>query len=175
MVLPVNNGGTGLDSPPMAEPSKPLGDAVAEATEAASLPQADRPKKRTAKPQDVFGGEMRRRDLLPLLIFHLIRAEPSYGNQLIDAIETLTQGVISVNPNTMYPLLRSLEERGLIAGAWEHPERRTRRFYRITSAGEAERAALAAAVAPRLDAVARGVELIRNELADPPAASREEA
>ena len=30
----------------------------------------------------------------------------------------------------MYPLLRSLEAEGLVAGEWEHPERRSRRFYR---------------------------------------------
>ncbi len=120
-------------------------------------------------------GDLRRGGLLPLLVLHFVAREPSYGNQLMERISRLTAGAVAVNPNTMYPLLRSLEERGLIAGAWEHPERRTRRFYRITSAGEAERAALAAAVAPRLDAVARGVELIRNELADPPVASREEA
>lgn len=164
MVVPVNNGGTGLDSPPMAEPSKPLGDAVAEATEAASLPQADRPKKRTAKPQDVFGGEMRRRDLLPLLIFHLIRAEPSYGNQLIDAIETLTQGVISVNPNTMYPLLRDLEGKGMIEGSWEHPDKRTRRFYSITESGEAAYQELLPEIEPFLDSVIRSVTMIKAEV-----------
>ena len=35
----------------------------------------------------------------------------------------------------MYPLLRSLEADGPLAGEWEHPERRSRRFYRITDAG----------------------------------------
>ena len=44
----------------------------------------------------------------------------------------------------MYPLLRSLEAQGLAAGEWEHPERRSRRFYRITDAGVAERDRLAA-------------------------------
>ena len=47
----------------------------------------------------------------------------------------MTAGVLSVNPNTMYPLLRELEERGLIEGSWEHPERRTRRYYSLTAAG----------------------------------------
>jgi PadR family transcriptional regulator, regulatory protein PadR len=116
-------------------------------------------------------GDLRRGGLLPLLVLHFVAREPSYGNQLMERIAQLTAGAVAVNPNTMYPLLRSLEERGLIAGAWEHPERRTRRFYRITPDGEAERTALAAALEPRLDAVSRGVDLIRRELADsaPPA------
>ncbi len=147
----------------MADPSKPLGDAVAEATEAASLPQPAG-RKKTGKPQDVFGGEMRRRDLLPLLIFHLIREEPSYGNQLIDAIETLTQGVISVNPNTMYPLLRDLEGKGLIEGSWEHPDKRTRRFYSITPSGEEAYQSLLSEIEPFLDSVIRSVTMIKAEV-----------
>ncbi len=112
-------------------------------------------------------GDLRRGGLLPLLVLHFVAQEPSYGNQLMERISALTAGAVAVNPNTMYPLLRSLEERGLVAGAWEHPERRTRRFYRITAVGEAERARLAEALAPRLDAVAQGIAMIRAELAGP--------
>jgi len=74
---------------------------------------------------DVFGGEIRRRDVFPLLVLHLIAREPAYGNRLIEEIEGITNGVISVNPNTIYPLLRDMEARGLIEGQWEHPDRRT--------------------------------------------------
>ena len=57
-------------------------------------------------------------------------SEPSYGNQLMERVGELSGGALAVNPNTMYPLLRSLEAQGLVAGEWEHPERRSRRFYR---------------------------------------------
>src|SRR5438874_3511032 len=93
---------------------------------------------RPARPQDPLTGELRRRDVLPLLVLHFIAAAPSYGNQLMERIAQMTEGVLSVNPNTMYPLLRQLEQRGLIQGAWEHPERRTRRYYSITAAGRRE-------------------------------------
>ncbi len=150
----------------MADQSpKPLGDAVAEATEAANrLPAAGAGRKRGGRASDVFGGEMRRRDLFPLLVFHLIREEPSYGNQLIEAIEEMTQGVISVNPNTMYPLLRDLEGKGLIEGDWEHPDKRTRRFYSITPDGEAEYQRLLAEIEPFLDSVIRSITLIKAEV-----------
>ena len=100
---------------------------------------------------DVFGGEIRRRDLFPLLVLHLIDGEPQYGNRLIEEIERITEGVISVNPNTIYPLLRQLEAERMIKGSWEHPDRRTRRYYAITAAGrrEHERLRRAGAV-PRL-------------------------
>src|SRR5690242_12261931 len=93
--------------------------------------------------QDPLVGDLRRGGLLPLLVLHFVGREPSYGNQLIERIAALTAGALTVNPNTMYPLLRQLEARGLVRGEWEHPERRSRRFYRITDAGRAERARLA--------------------------------
>jgi DNA-binding PadR family transcriptional regulator len=113
---------------------------------------------------DPLVGELRRAGILPLLVLHLLGEGPSYGGALMERIETLSRGLIAVNPNTMYPLLRRLEADGLIAGEWEHPERRSRRFYRLTDAGAAERARLAEAVEPRLDAVARALDDIRTTL-----------
>lgn len=113
---------------------------------------------------DVFGGEIRRRDVFPLLALHLIAREPAYGNKLIEEIEAITDGVISVNPNTIYPLLRDLEARGLIKGEWEHPDRRTRRFYSITPAGRRERKRLRGQLEPFLDSVIRSVGLIKREI-----------
>jgi DNA-binding PadR family transcriptional regulator len=109
-------------------------------------------------------GELRRGGLLPLLVLHFLSAGPSYGNQLMERISQVTGGLVAVNPNTMYPLLRSLEGRGLVAGEWEHPERRSRRFYRLTADGEGERERLREEIVPYLDAVARSIDLIRSEV-----------
>jgi DNA-binding PadR family transcriptional regulator len=102
--------------------------------------------------------------LLSLLVLHEVSEGPSYGNQLIDRVAELTGGVIAANPNTMYPLLRTLEAEGLLEGSWEHPERRSRRFYAITDAGASERARLAAELGPRLDSLAVAIERIRAEV-----------
>ncbi len=118
----------------------------------------------TAVKGDPLLGELRRGGLLPLLVLHFLSGGPSYGNQLMERISTVTGGLVAVNPNTMYPLLRSLEARELVAGEWEHPERRSRRFYRLTEAGEAERERLSDEIVPYLDAVSRSVELIRSEI-----------
>jgi DNA-binding PadR family transcriptional regulator len=120
--------------------------------------------RRRAGAMDVFGGEIRRRDVFPLLVLHLISREPAYGNRLIEEIEAITDGVISVNPNTIYPLLRDLEGRGLIDGQWEHPDRRTRRFYSITSAGRKEYRRLVAELEPFLDSVIESVTMIKREI-----------
>jgi PadR family transcriptional regulator, regulatory protein PadR len=113
---------------------------------------------------DPLVGELRRAGLLPLLVLHLLSSGPSYGNALIEGISISTGGLISVNPNTMYPLLRSLEENEFVTGEWEHPERRSRRFYAITEQGEVERQRLAAEIKPRLEQVASALELLRRVL-----------
>lgn len=133
-----------------------LGDARAAVAEAPSAAGSGR--------GDPLLGELRRGGLLPLLVLHFLSDGPSYGNQLMERISRVTGGLVAVNPNTMYPLLRSLEGRGLVAGEWEHPERRSRRFYRITQAGEAERDRLRGEIAPYLDAVSRSIGLIRSEV-----------
>ena len=144
---------------------KPVGEAVAETARAAEArPRARDRGRRGGRPSDVFGGELRRRDVFPLLVLHLIQREPAYGNRLIEEIEEITQGVISVNPNTMYPLLRELEARKLIEGRWEHPDRRTRRYYSITSRGRAEYRRLVSELEPFLDSVIRSVTLIKREI-----------
>jgi DNA-binding PadR family transcriptional regulator len=140
--------------------------AVAEAAplEAATEAAGTRTRAGGSGSADPLVAELRRAGLLPLLVLHLLADGPSYGNQLMERIGALTGGLVAVNPNTMYPLLRSLEERGLIAGEWEHPERRSRRFYRITPAGSRERAGLTTEIAPRLDALARAIASLRTEL-----------
>ena len=114
---------------------------------------------------DPVAGELRRAGIVPLLVLHLLGSGPSYGNALIEGISISSGGLIDVNPNTMYPLLRSLEEQGFVNGEWEHPERRSRRFYAITPEGEKERERLASVVGPRLGEVADSLERLRRELA----------
>ena len=144
---------------------KPVVDAVAKAAKSARERGAAAPRaKRGGRSMDVFGGEIRRRDVFPLLVLHLIDREPQYGNRLIEEIERITEGVISVNPNTIYPLLRQLEAEGKIKGDWEHPDRRTRRYYSITAAGRRELQRLRGELEPFLDSVIRSVTLIKDEL-----------
>lgn len=145
--------------------SKPVAEAAAEAARVAKRRRGSRRRSRPAgRASDVFGGELRRRDVFPLLVLHLIEGEPAYGNRLIEEIERITAGVMTVNPNTMYPLLRELEGRGMIEGRWEHPDRRTRRFYSITPAGRAEYERLRDELQPFLATMARTIELISAEI-----------
>jgi PadR family transcriptional regulator PadR len=140
-------------------------DAVREAVaQAGGLKEAAPAPRSPSKGQDPFTGELRRREVLPLLVLHLISETPSYGNQLMERIAAMTAGVLSVNPNTMYPLLRRLESRGLIRGDWEHPERRTRRYYSLTDEGRQEYERLVEEVRPFLDSVRISIDEIVREV-----------
>ena len=150
----------------MAERAKPVADAVTKAARKARERSAvpGPPGRRPGRSMDVFGGEIRRRDVFALLVLHLIGREPQYGNRLIEEIERITEGAITANPNTIYPMLRRLEAEGMISGDWEHPDRRTRRYYTITAAGRREHRRMLDEVEPFLDSVIRSVTLIKREI-----------
>src|SRR3954454_10432986 len=114
--------------------------------------------------QDPLAGDLRKAGLLPLLVLHFAARDRCYGHMLVERIGELTHGALAVHPNTMHPILPSLHANGLIEGRWEHPERRSRRFYSITAAGEAERIRLARELAPRLERIQHSIETIRDEL-----------
>ena len=66
-------------------------------------------------------------------------------------------GLLAVNTNTIYPLLRRLEERGFILGEWEHPTKRSRRYYRITTKAEPASTASKSGMLPYLE-IACGID-----------------
>ena len=57
---------------------------------------------------------------------------PGYGYALLKVLE---DAGIPSDGNTVYPLLRRLEERGLLVSEWNTDESRPRKFYRTTEAG----------------------------------------
>lgn len=117
-----------------------------------------------ATPRDIFLSEVGSRDVFPVLILHLVRRQPEYGNSLMQKIRGLTSGVMSVSPNTVYPLLRRLEEKGYVEGAWEHPDTRSRRFYTITPEGELKYEEMRQRFEAHLLRVKEAIESLHEEL-----------
>ncbi len=62
----------------------------------------------------------------------LVLRTPDYGYALL---KNLAAAGIPSDANTIYPLLRRLEERGLLASEWNTDDSRPRKFYRTTPAG----------------------------------------
>jgi PadR family transcriptional regulator, regulatory protein PadR len=99
--------------------------------EAAEAP----PEESRTTPREIFLGEVKNKSIFPLLILHMVGKKPEYGNSIIKGIKEMTAGVMNASPNTVYPLLRRLEEKGYVTGEWEGDSTRTRRFYSITPEG----------------------------------------
>lgn len=119
---------------------------------------------RVATPGEIFLGEVKTRDIFPLLVLHLVRERPEYGNSIIKGVREMTGGVMGVSPNTVYPLLRRLEEKGYVVGEWEKPETRSRRFYTITPSGEEKYAEIKGRFEVHLLRVKRAIETLHEEL-----------
>ena len=83
--------------------------------------------------EDELGGHRQelRRGTVVLACLLALR-EPGYGYALL---KTLDAAGIPSDGNTVYPLLRRLEERGLLDSEWNTEESRPRKFYRTTAAG----------------------------------------
>jgi PadR family transcriptional regulator, regulatory protein PadR len=72
------------------------------------------------------------------LVLSLLEAETRHGYELQKLIESRSDGVLSFNVASLYPLLYRMEERGWIVGRWiEKSGERRKRFYRLTAAGKA--------------------------------------
>jgi PadR family transcriptional regulator PadR len=74
-----------------------------------------------------------RRGLLVLAVLSQLRDE-RYGYTLR---ATLAEAGIALEEGTLYPLLRRLEDQGLLLSEWREEDNRRKRFYRLSPAGRA--------------------------------------
>ena len=79
-----------------------------------------------------------RRGTLVLAVLACLRTE-RYGYTLRQA---LAADGLEMEESTLYPLLRRLEGQGLLTSEWREEEKRKKRFYVLSPAGEAMLAAL---------------------------------
>lgn len=97
--------------------------------------------------------------LLSLYVLHLLAERPRYGNDIMREIEGRTKGRWGSNPGAVYPLLAAMEERGLVEGTWEDPQKRTRRTYSLTSTGRQELERLKEVMRPKLE---EAIDVLRD-------------
>jgi len=72
-----------------------------------------------------------------LLVLSLVEARPRHGYEIGKLIEARSNGTLSFNVASLYPLLYRLEKRGWIQGRWvEKAGQRRRRYYRLTPQGK---------------------------------------
>jgi|ERR1700733_1275839 PadR family transcriptional regulator PadR len=72
-----------------------------------------------------------------LLVLSLVEDRPRHGYEISKLIESRSDGVLSFNVASLYPMLYRLEKRGWIQGRWvEKAGQRRRRYYRLTAQGK---------------------------------------
>lgn len=75
--------------------------------------------------------EMRRGVIILAVMSRL--GDSQYGYSLV---QILSDQGMSVEPGTLYPLLRRLERQGLLESNWDTSENRPRKYYRVSQQGE---------------------------------------
>ncbi|HEY8313482.1 MAG TPA: PadR family transcriptional regulator [Candidatus Baltobacteraceae bacterium] len=113
---------------------------------------------------DVLKGPIKSKTVFPVLILHMVKAHPDHGYGLMQRIDALCGGLVAVNTNKIYPLLRRLEERGFLTATWDHPTKRSRRIYSITADGEARLERIKGAMLPYLETIVTAVSQLKHEL-----------
>jgi PadR family transcriptional regulator PadR len=73
-----------------------------------------------------------RRGCLVLAVLTALRSE-QYGYTLR---KELSEHGLEIDEGTLYPLLRRLENQGLLKSEWREEEKRNKRFYRLSAEGK---------------------------------------
>jgi PadR family transcriptional regulator PadR len=81
-----------------------------------------------------------RRGCLAVAVLLQLRTE-LYGYAIRKA---LTDQGLAIDENTLYPLLRRLENQGLLVSQWREEDKRNKRFYHLSPVGEEVLASLLA-------------------------------
>ena len=72
----------------------------------------------------------------PITVLRLLKQREMYGYELVEALSRRTDGVLAMGQSTLYPLLYSLESKGLVKGHWrEAVSGRKRKYYGLTPKG----------------------------------------
>ena len=70
------------------------------------------------------------------LVLKCLSTQEMYGYELIKLLEQKSKGTFTLNEGTLYPILHSLEEDGMVESSWSEKEgARRRKYYRITRKG----------------------------------------
>lgn len=72
---------------------------------------------------------------MTMLILKLLSEKDMYGYEMIDTLRKKSQNVFELKAGTLYPLLHSLEEKGLLTVYEEEYVGKVRKYYSITKEG----------------------------------------
>ena len=71
-----------------------------------------------------------------LVVLSLLEKENMYGYEMIRKLSEKSENVFELQEGTLYPILHSLEEKGLITSYWDETGSKKRKYYSITKKGK---------------------------------------
>ena len=83
-------------------------------------------------------GKQLKKGVIEILILELLCETKMYGYQLIQELDSRSNGVFKMKEGTLYPVLYRLEDSKYIESCWEQDtEKRSvpRKYYRVTADG----------------------------------------
>lgn len=94
-------------------------------------------EERTKRYNRLFSGKVSTYTFLMIYTLYLlsIKGERLTGKDIYRRIEERFPGSWNPSHGMIYPLLRELEQEGLVKGKWDDPTKKTRRVYWITITG----------------------------------------
>lgn len=72
---------------------------------------------------------------MTMLILKLLSEKDMYGYEMIDTLRQKSQNVFELKAGTLYPLLHSLEEKGLLVVYEQESAGKVRKYYSLTKQG----------------------------------------
>ena len=73
---------------------------------------------------------------MAMLVMKLLSEKDMYGYEMIDTLRQKSQNVFELKAGTLYPLLHSLEEKGLLTVYEQDVAGKTRKYYSLTRQGD---------------------------------------
>jgi PadR family transcriptional regulator PadR len=74
---------------------------------------------------------------LSMLLLKLFNEKPMYGFEVAQELEERTDSYLNIKEGSLYPTLRTLEQRGLVKSWWKDgASGHRRRYYKLTAAGK---------------------------------------
>jgi len=76
-----------------------------------------------------------------MLILEVIAPGASYGYEIVQMVNSRSNGYFALKEGSLYPALHRLERQKLLSSSWEQVDGRRRKYYRLTAAGKTALAA----------------------------------
>ncbi|MCK4901086.1 MAG: helix-turn-helix transcriptional regulator [Anaerolineales bacterium] len=79
-----------------------------------------------------------KRGAASLAILSVLERQPNYGYEIVKQLSKLAGSLMKLEQGTVYPLLRRLEQRGILQSVWNYDDpTKPRKYYQVTAEGKA--------------------------------------